>query len=116
MKTIKAILTRQERLDVITTAIESNGIQYWACEYGKILIWRDKDLNIIKAEFDADNQEGEKNHYVVTPRTVQKGVDVILSEDLVRDDIRASILECDNDQESSDCIIQAGLFGELVYG
>lgn len=113
---VKATLNRQERLDVITTAIESRGIQYWACDYGKITIWRDKELNIYKAEFDADDEEGKRHHYKVTPATVQKGVDIILRDDLVNDDIRTSILDNDNDQESSDCIIQAALFGKLIYG
>jgi len=113
----KLTLTKQERLDILTNAIESNGIQYWTCEYDRIKIKRDSDLNIIQAEFDADNENGEKTHYVVTHATIQKGIDAILSGDLeISDYIVNGILTQDNDSDTDDCIIQAALFGELVYG
>lgn len=110
-------LTRQERLDILTDAIETNSIQYWACEYGPIKIWRNDDLTIRRAEFYANNEKGEKVFFNVTHANIQTGVDRLLDPEFqVRDDIRDSILEDDNDSESYDCIIQAALFNELVYG
>ena len=116
MKTT-CILTRQEKLDILTTAIESNGIQYWACDYGRITIARDSERNITKAVFEADNASGERERYTVTPTVIQKGVNVLLSPGFeIRDDIKKNIITSNVDDEASDCIVQAGLFGELVYG
>jgi len=111
-------LTRQERLDILTDAIETNAIQYWACEYGPINIWRSKNWAIIRVGFYANNEKGEKFFYMVNHAVIQTGIDRILAPGFeVRDDIKyARILADDNDQESCDVIIQAALFGQLVYG
>jgi len=118
MKIKKVELSRQERLDILTDAIETNAIQYWACEYGPINIWRATDLTITRAEFYADNEKGEKTFYRVNHAVIQTGVNRILNPSFqVRDDIRdARLLADDNDSESCDVIIQAALFGEIVYG
>jgi len=110
-------LNKQERLDILTDAIETNAIQYWACNYGAILIWRTDDLTIAKAEFYADNAKDKKIFYRLTHALIQTGINRVLDPAFqVRDDIRASILEKDNDSESCDVIIQAALFGEILYG
>ena len=111
-------LTKQQRLDILTDAIETNAIQYWACEYGPINIWRAADLTITRAEFHADNENGEKTFYRVTHANIQTGIDRILKPSFqVREDIRDErILADDNDAESCDVIIQAALFGQIVYG
>lgn len=115
--TAKIELSHQERLDVLTNAIESNGIQYWACEYGKINIWRDEELNIFKATFRADNEQGVKVLYTVTPEVIQEGVDAIFTDGFEGGaQTRTDILEDNHDAWTDDTIIQAALFGKIIYG
>jgi hypothetical protein len=114
---IKVSLTKQERLSILTDAIETNAIQYWACDYGPINIWRAPDLTITRAEFHADNEKGEKTFYRVTHANIQTGIDRVLDPaSQVSDNIRKSILDDDNDSESCDVIIQTALFGKIIYG
>lgn len=117
MKILKVELTDQECKDILTTAIESAAIQYWACDDGPISIWRDKDDNVYKARFTAENGAGERKKFMVTLAKIRKGVKKILCGSVdIGDDIVASILDDDVDQEAADCIIQAAIFGSLVYG
>lgn len=113
----KLNLSKQERLTILTDAIETNAIQYWACDYGKIKIWRDEDLTITRAEFFANNEKGEKVFYVLNHATIQTGINRILSMEVETNlSIIESVATNDNDADSCDCIIQAALFGEIVYG
>lgn len=116
-------LDYQERISIITDAIETRAIQYWAYEElgTKILVSRDKDGNIYKAivTIPHPSNDGSSQELTINSATVQKGIDLILSNGEgceVRDDIRESIVMNDNDSESCDCIIQAGLFGRIIYG
>ena len=108
-------LTKQERADILTTAIEGGGIQYWACDYGKITITRDGELNITSAKFEADNESGEKLECKVTLSDIQKGVNKILETE-ESPYIVKSIMTNDHDAETADCIIQAAVFGKVIYG
>jgi hypothetical protein len=112
---IKVELTQQECRDVLTTAIESNAIQYWACEYGSIEIKRDSESNIYEAKFTADNALNQKINYTVTAKTIQAGVDKLLELN-ESGRWREMILNEDIDSDCADSIIQYALFGELVYG
>src|SRR5689334_5924254 len=112
-------LTRSERIDIITDAIETRAIQYWAYEESGIELraWRNDEGGIYKVVITMphESNDGSNKEYTVTPAVVQKGIDLILSnadECGIRDDIKESILMDDNDSESCDCIIQAGLFGK----
>lgn len=114
---ITITLTDEEKISILTDAIETNAIQYWACDYDKIIIQRDAESNITRAEFFADNQEGTKMKWTITPNTIQKGINRLFTEKFqIRRDIRDAVIRFDNDAETCDCIIQAALFGELVYG
>lgn len=114
MKILQVQLTDQECYDILTNAIETRAIQYWACEYGLINIWRDKELNITKAVFHADGADGKKHKYTITPATIRRGVKVLLNlgNYLTIDDPN----DPDFDTEDDDNIIQVGLFGEIIYG
>lgn len=120
MKT-KITLTRQERIDILTDGIETRAIQYWAYEEsGELIqIWRNEkgDITKIIITMPSISHDGSFTKYTATPATIQKGIDLILSGKIeIREDIKNSILENDNDSESCDCIIQAGIFEDIIYG
>jgi len=97
-------------LDIIDTAF-AGGINYWADIRG----------NKIK-EYDDDGPIGE--WITVTPELVEKGIKRVKEQSFqVRKDILMAILIADHntdageiDIESADVIIQAAVFGEIVYG
>jgi hypothetical protein len=95
--------------DIISTAFEG-GINYWAdISKGKI------------REYDDDGPVGE--WIAITPTLVEKGIECVKGPSFqVRDDILAAILlgNRNNDAgeidiEAADVIIQASVFGEIVY-
>jgi hypothetical protein len=118
MKILQVELTDEECYDVMTTAVEAgySGIGYWA---ENIRVNRDDELNILEFFCDVDMKEdGNYSPFIVSPVVIKRGVDRILSPSFeIRADIVQSLFpEWDIDAESADCIIQAGLFGELVFG
>ena len=55
--------------------------------------------------------------YKVTVDTIAKGWNRIINGDVqVADRIVESLKWDDSDAESDDCVVQAGLFGEIIYG
>jgi hypothetical protein len=117
MKT-KVTLNQEERLDILTDAIENGAIQYWACDFGAITIQRHEETGLItQAVFEAEDKDGIRHHYKVTAQTIQVGVEKLMREGFeVAGWIKSQILTGDNDVNTADAIIQAALFGELVYG
>ena len=122
---------KQFLFDVFVTALEG-GIGYWSCaeEYH----WtndqgKTNDLEGFHAILvDTEAEEGEEGDF---PRTlldtaiVDKGVNLIINDPKVNinDSLRKAIKianvsndSCTLDAESTDCIIQAGMFGEIVFG
>lgn len=112
--------------DVIVTAIEG-GIGYWAVclqyQYeGKVVV---SDFQYLgggtRATISPIDTEGI---YMITPNTIAHGIAVLQADSTVcaaslRDKILAASRENDAgeiDSEAADVIVQAGLFGEVVYG
>ena len=124
--------------DIMTNAVETGAMRGWA-EVRRIM--RDKGLNVLSFQV-ADNEdlydlqeeagqtgvEPEKAAVDALFETVNKdiilnGLRVLLSNiAYVADDIRSMIYtaviedDADIDAIGCDCIVQAGLFGEIVYG
>jgi hypothetical protein len=96
--------------DIIDTAFEG-GINYWADIRGKKIM-----------EYNDDGPVGE--WITITQSLVESGIERIKHPSfLVRDDILLAILVSDRnmdaseiDIEAADVIIQAAVFGEIVYG
>lgn len=129
---VQYTLGEQDMNDVLTTAIEG-GIDYWA-QY--VEINRAADLTVVSAhvvdaEDAADDPENVKV-LVIDAMIVARGVQMILSAHASNDDdertkctIRRDLFDqvmslftpdIDVDADAADCIVQAGLFGEVVYG
>lgn len=112
--------------DVITTAIEG-GIGYWSVclqyQYeGNVVVIDGKDYGggtrATISPLDTDDI------WHVTPDTIARGISVIREREdfcrlAIRDTILAASRENDGgeiDADGADVIVQAALFGELVYG
>ncbi len=110
--------------DVLTTAVEG-GTNYWA----KVdLNKRDPEtlrcieITFYDAEADSPNDENFPP-MLVNAEVIARGIQRILSTGLVNDQIydcvSKGVRENDAgyiDAEAADCIVQAALFNEIVYG
>lgn len=121
MKILKVELSDKECHDIMTTAYEDGrSIGYWIAGARKLK--RTKDLDVIS--FDIQTEEDApkgQQWYTINAETIRKGVNLLLSSEFqVSSDIRKQLIgdpdDMDVDIEGADCIIQAALFGEIVYG
>lgn len=115
--------------DVLTTAVEG-GCAYWlACKS----VVRDDDLNVTRIVQPRDREDDEEEWEDVDLDTVRRGVGAIMTgrvhvnkanhaavARLVRACVDPTLDDAfddvDIDAEAADCIVQAGMFGALVYG
>ena len=122
MRTITCTHEVPEQLlkDVLTTAVEG-GITYWVIEARKCK--RDTDLNVLSIEVTPDEAD-EAEWKLIDLDTIFLGIQRILQPEFkinerTRENIRRGISnpeDADFDADDADCIVQAGLFGEIVYG
>ena len=117
-----------ERIDflasVIVTAFESANVSYWAHVRG--YQWKEGDgRNLADASAEIHCDEWENDEWrPVNLETIRAGLARIGEEGFdMRPDLRSIILSASHendasyiDAEGADDIIQAGLFGHLVYG
>jgi len=117
---------KQFYFDVFVTALEGS-IGYWAC--ATVYHWtRDKgateDLagfyaKVVDAEFEDAFPET-----MIDAKVIRKGIKAILCDDFrIGKELKADIERADInndasyiDADSADCIVQAGMFGEIVFG
>jgi tryptophan synthase beta subunit len=98
--------------DVLVTCVEG-GSNYWA-EFRNIK--RDSELDVLELEC-RDKEDEDALWKMVTISDIRRGVEVATKAEFqVAARIKSSILEDDNDAESSDVILQAAVFGEVIYG
>lgn len=125
---------RQLALDVMTNAIETGAIGYWATMYERPTRVKLEDGEIGDIEsfkiVDSDSDVTEPlRTYTVEPNSILAAMEKIMKgEAPVRSDLRQNIgvmylLEdyCADgvpggDAETDDVIVQIACFGELVYG
>jgi len=100
--------------DIIITAVEGGAVDYWA----DVSHYNSSDFN---ASFLLTWEGGAK---VVTTNEIARGINkIIKGECQVSDSIKGWIVEDNKENDASnidalaaDCIIQAAVLGELVYG
>jgi hypothetical protein len=128
-------LSDYEAETILTTAVEG-GIGYWSLitdcerhrdpEHPDYLSWISVDL--------VDAEDESEVFGTVNKQTIEKGVSLIVSGKVkISNDLRAQVFtllsdetwtdshgrtlpEFDIDASAADCIVQAGLFGEIIYG
>lgn len=114
---LTAKITSQEAYDILTTAIESGAIDYWACDYELFKVHRNSEGLVTMIEFQAEDETEKVQTYRVGQRTIQRGINAVLSSDLdVADYFKTYIVTNEIDSPTSDVIIQAGIFGQILYG
>ena len=132
MPTIKIEVEIKDEMinDIFITAIEQ-GIGYWAVASQTEYTGEGSSLTYVSAML-ADREEaftwGSRSRLEFTwhrldKDVIVKGIERIMSGEVgIRSDLHAQISEsiraddCDIDADAADCIVQAGIFGELVYG
>lgn len=115
--------------DIMCTALEG-GIGYW-CAADRIVRtdgnegdWRYVSFVAYDTENQDDDEEAAFKPATVDYSTIRLGLQRILSGEVpIRADLAAQCLtitrgedEADIDAEAADCIVQAGLLGELMFG
>jgi len=108
-------LTDEKINNILTDAVETGAIGYWIS--GCYEIKRDADLNVIEFEIRVENEENEKQtKYLVNRDTIFEGIRRLFHKDFeISNRIKKQILDNDIDAEGTDCIIQTGLFNEIIY-
>ena len=109
----------QLAVDLLTTAVEG-GCAYWMEADS---VERDEELNVLKIVGPADVEDPDLKWPDVTLETIRLGVQRILEGKLVAAYIQADVLKAVTDPDSTswdaetaDCVVQAGMFNEIVYG
>jgi hypothetical protein len=108
-------LTDETIVDILTDAVETHALSYpcWSARDIKL----NKDGWIISFVLVIRDEQGNKTQYLVNKDTVLSGVEKLFSKGFdIRKDILTSILNDNIDAEGMDCIIQAGIFGKIMYG
>lgn len=113
-------MSREELLfNIVITAVEG-GVNYWADV--RNYKWCDEPgkwaAQAVLIDYEDDKRHG------LTFDVIEKGLALICKPGFqLRKDILSSILVAnrtndagDIDSEAADCIVQAGLFGEIIYG
>jgi hypothetical protein len=115
---------------VFVTALEG-GIGYWSnCE--RYRWWKGDEATLENADLDnfhavihiPDEDDADKATRVVNIDTIARGINAIVKGDVRLNQQIRNWITCDNrdndggniDSDAADCIVQAGLFGEVVYG
>lgn len=103
--------------DVLITAVEG-GVNYWAHTSEYRWLGGPKRTRVVLCDMEGD----EKEHFV-TIETIAEGLATIRKGSGLNKSIMAAILLGDTnndggeiDSDAADCIVQAGIFGEVIYG
>lgn len=105
--------------DVLVTAVEG-GIGYWA----EVAEYRYRDCHAVIAEREDATGEGPRR-FTLSAAKLEEGLARVASPEFkINARQRGEILSdsatngeaCLIDADSADCIVQAAVFGELVYG
>jgi hypothetical protein len=105
--------------DLLTAAVEGGSAYWLACHSVK----REESLDVIKIIKPFDRDDPDVRWADVTLETVRDGIQRILEGNLVNSTIQGDVLRavtdpdsCSWDAETADCVLQAGMFNEVVYG
>ena len=108
--------------DVLVTAVEG-GISYW-CDHQNYSWAQDEETDYMTDAFvEVDAGDG-KGWMAVTLDTIEAGIAKVKESGfLINSGVLSDILIGDNNDDggdvdsiAADCIVQAGLFGEVIYG
>lgn len=106
--------------DILITAVEG-GVNYW-CRVSPGTY--EPDAGRVTLVEDENPKGKKRKRYALTWPSIQRAVQLVLDpkfrirEDL-RDTLRRAYVTCESgdiDAELADCIVQAAIYGEIVFG
>ena len=122
---MKSLERKEFLFDVFTTALEG-AIGYWA--YSETYHWQNNGVadldNFSSIVIDAEEEEAFER-VAINQAVIAKGINLILNDENfeINDGLKSAILEANRkndagliDGNCADCIVQAGLFGSIVFG
>ncbi len=120
---IELEVTQEFLRDIICTAVEG-GINYWAFPLKAQFDDSGDYLSAPIEEIEAQELGGTKKRLNLDDSSILRGIQVLLGfKGQVATDIVGNVMnavkECDAgyiDATAADCIVQAAMFGEIVYG
>lgn len=114
---------REEFLDDVTITAIEGGISYWStCHSYK---WMDQpEVVAVIQEWDEYEDKAIGDRITVNRDLIRKGIKAIMDGEAGVSDRMTKIIAganatndgCDIDADAADVIIQAAVFGEIVYG
>jgi hypothetical protein len=131
-------LSNAETADIAVTAAEG-GVNYWASaptgydfrrwtteqsDFSDNRIDLPDDFVFYRLRYENPNDEGYLETDV-TPELIRRGIQLVVSpphtirkdlEQQVLDAVRGTPDDVDIDADAADCIVQLGIFGEVVFG
>lgn len=106
--------------DILSIAVEG-GSNYWG-SFG-ILQGKSDDYTAVTVKDVTGEDAGVALPNVVTLTTVRNGLELAVKPSSMREDLREACIKalenddaCYMDADSADCVVQLGLFGEIVFG
>ena len=115
MKIKEIEISDQECIDIMTNAIDTGALNYWA-EITHCTRNRKGYITL----FSIDDDEGK--HHLVSPEVIRRGATRILTDMIVifneerRLEILQNLLSDAIDADGDDAIIQAGIYNDIIYG
>ncbi len=122
--TVRARVSKETLFNVFVTALEG-GIGYWSVctKYRWALPDGSEDLDGFHAVIEeTESREDTPPVHRIDAKVIVRGLKHFATPGSGYNDVRAACLallageDADYDAVVADCIVQAGLFGEVVYG
>lgn len=114
---VKVLLTQQDVDDIMVAALEG-GITYW-CDEAKVVgeylgEYASEQISRGGTLILHDAEEGEEHLFTI--EQFMQGFRLYLEQGCYVNIEDNAIDTCDIDASDADCIVQFGIFGEVVYG
>lgn len=109
-------ISSEEIWEILSCAFDNDAIDYWA---ETLDFSRGTDGNIWDWKIrEWDSSDGDKQRkFTINYNTIERGLKRILNSSFdVDPQIKQWIFEKEMDATCYDCIIQAGLYNEIIYG
>jgi hypothetical protein len=106
--------------DLLTTAFEGGSAYWLACDR----VEREPDLAVIRIVGCCDREDDTTKWPDATLETMREGIRLLLSGEVqvnatTRNNLFTCVVSPDNgdfDADDADCVLQAGLLNDIVYG
>lgn len=121
-------VTVGDLIDIVNYAFEEGILERWGIEYldakrAKLKLHGLEHNYTYSFEINDYYESDNGKVYTINVDTIRKGIELLLSgktkvSNMIIDDIRENLNNCEIsaiDADAVDCVIQAGLYGEILY-